>query len=324
MLGDAENLKEKRDEISVPSMMFPRTEEELQRDIEQGKVYRLSDAFFKYAFGRAKSEELFLDLINALVFPDGSGRFTHVTLINSEYISDKRDGKCSRFDILGVLDDGEHVNLEIQVQKEQGYIKRTLCYWSMAYSMQLKKSESYMTAKRTISVSILGFELYKDRLDFWSSSSVRDDKYFTRTCDDLLLIYIEMPKYFRQIKSGLKARSKFERWLFYLSGMEGDEMEAIALEEPKIGEAMELEHIFMQDDIERMRYISRLKDEMDEIARREREEKYRKAAEEKQRLLEETQKRTALHLLAMNVDISKISEITGLAQEEIERIRSGA
>ena len=353
MLVNDEILNEERDDISVPSMMFPRTEEELARDIEKGKIYRLSDAFFKHAFGKPESEKRFLDLINTLVFPDRSERFTHAVFANSEHIPDKYDGKSSRYDILCILDDGEPVNLEVQVQRERDYIKRTLCYWSMIYATQIKKSSSYTAAKRTISVSILGFELYKERPDFWSSSSVRDDKYFTRTCDDLLLIYIEMPKFFRQIKSGLKPGNKLDRWLFYLSGMEGDEMEAVANIEPEIKETMRLEQLYIQDDLERLRYISRLKDEMDEIARREREEKreakikaqekdiktkeeklktmeeqrkameeQRKTMEEQLRLREEAEKRTVLNLFAMNQDTLKISEITGLTPEEVEQIRA--
>ena len=109
----------------------------------------------------------------------------------------------------------------------------------------------------------------------------------------------------------------------------------------------------LADDLERLRYISRLKDEMDEIARREREEKreakikaqekdiktkeeklktmeeqrkameeQRKTMEEQLRLREETEKRTVLNLFAMNQDTLKISEITGLTPEEVEQIRA--
>ena len=48
----------------------PVTEQQIEEDLEQGKIYRLNDRFFKFLFGREERKHLFLDLVNSLVFPD--------------------------------------------------------------------------------------------------------------------------------------------------------------------------------------------------------------------------------------------------------------
>lgn len=46
-----------------------RSREQIDRDVSQGRVYPLADVLFKFLFGRPERSELFLDLLNALMFP---------------------------------------------------------------------------------------------------------------------------------------------------------------------------------------------------------------------------------------------------------------
>ena len=45
----------------------PVTEQQVEEDLEQGKIYRLNDRFFKFLFGREERKHLFLDLVNSLI-----------------------------------------------------------------------------------------------------------------------------------------------------------------------------------------------------------------------------------------------------------------
>ena len=78
----------------------PVTEQQVEEDLEQGKIYRLNDRFFKFLFGREDRKPLFLDLVNAFVFPDGSAGFTDLKYANRELSAVRVEGKnCHRREI---------------------------------------------------------------------------------------------------------------------------------------------------------------------------------------------------------------------------------
>ena len=84
-------------------------EEQVREDLDSGRVYRLNDRFFKFLFGGADRKHLFLDLVNALVFPDGSTGFTGFEYTNRELSSTREDGKSAYLDIVAKMADGSQV-----------------------------------------------------------------------------------------------------------------------------------------------------------------------------------------------------------------------
>ena len=137
-----------------------RSRDQIDQDVSQGQVYPLADVLFKFPFARPERAELFLDLLNALMFPNRERAFTQVAFIDRERSPARALGKGSRLDIVARLDE-EMVNLEVQVRHEPGYLKRTLYYWSLLYSTSLERREKYIDTVRTIS------------RDCWTSSCSR-------------------------------------------------------------------------------------------------------------------------------------------------------
>lgn len=89
----------------VPLLTDRRAEEELNR----GRIYRLNDRFFKFLFGGPERKHLFLDLVNALVFPDGSAGFTGFEYTNTELSAKREDGKNAYLDVVAKMADGSQV-----------------------------------------------------------------------------------------------------------------------------------------------------------------------------------------------------------------------
>ena len=83
-----------------------RSRDQIDRDVSQGRVYPLADVLFKFLFGRPERAELFLDLLNALMFPNGERAFTQVAFIDRERSPVRALGKGSRLDIAARLDGG--------------------------------------------------------------------------------------------------------------------------------------------------------------------------------------------------------------------------
>ena len=127
--------------------------------MSQGRVYPLADVLFKFLFGRPERADLFLDLLNALMFPDGERAFAQIAFIERERSPLRASGKGCRLDLAARLD-GELVNLEVQVRHEPGYQKRSLYYWSLLYSSSLDRRGKYVDTVRTISLNLLDFVLF--------------------------------------------------------------------------------------------------------------------------------------------------------------------
>ena len=82
------------------------TDKQLEEELDKGRVYRLNDRFFKFLFGREDRKILFLDLVNALVFPDGTAGFTGFEYVNRELSATRDEGKSAYLDIAAKMADG--------------------------------------------------------------------------------------------------------------------------------------------------------------------------------------------------------------------------
>ena len=284
-------------DIVLPESV-PRNERELERDLEQGRVYRLNDKFFKFAFGKPERKALFLDLINSIIFPDSESAFTDITFVDREFSPLRSKGKECRLDIVGTLDGGEQINVEVQVRNEGDYEKRSVCNWSIVHFSQFESGMMYVDAKRTITINILAFDLLKGEPGFRNSYSVRNDASGGRLCEDLCIIYLEIPKYRR---AGRKPVNKLERWMAYLAGQEGEEMSKIAEKEPMIGTAIDVEKMFLMDHKQRLAYVLSWKEMMDEGNR---------------------QRRHELEIEKAQAEIKKVQAEKGKAQAEKEKAQA--
>ncbi len=118
------------------------------------------DFVFKKIFGNEKHPNILISFLNAVIKPNDLIKSVQIknTDIEKEHIEDK----YSRLDIKAVTNNGEHINIEIQVKNEYNMIKRSLYYWSKMYEGQLTKGQYYDTLSRTICINILDFKYLKN------------------------------------------------------------------------------------------------------------------------------------------------------------------
>jgi predicted transposase/invertase (TIGR01784 family) len=265
-----------------PYWDVPKNERQLLAEMEQGRVNRLFDVVFKFVMCKDESSSLFLDMANAFVFPNGEREFKKVRFIDREFSPDRMNGKGCRLDAFAVMDEDEKINLEVQFASSRDFLRRVLFYWSSIHSGQLSEGNKYSKIVRTVSVNLLGYEQFRDKRNFRSSFSVRDDESYEKLNDDMLLIFLEIPKFARMTEA---PRNKQESWLAYFSGLGGEEMEKIAEREPMIAEALDREKLFLMDRDKRYAYILGWKYMMEESIR---EQQWKEDAEEAKEQLEQT------------------------------------
>lgn len=113
-------------------------------------------------FGSEKNKDITVVFLNAILARTGRNTIKEVMFINKdvggEYINDKQ----SHLDIVVRAQDGELINIEMQLSNQNNMMKRTLYYWSRLFTDQLQKSNGYSTLLPTITINICDFTLFTD------------------------------------------------------------------------------------------------------------------------------------------------------------------
>ena len=303
----------------------PVTEGQIEADLERGKIYRLNDRFFKFLLGREDRKPLFLDLVNALVFPDGSAGFTGLEYANRELSAVRVEGKDCYLDIVANMADGTQVEVEVQVRNWNDYLQRSAYYLSTLHASQMSLGGSYLDLKRTVSIHILAFSLFAGER-FRREFCLCDVESGEKLSDDLKLIYLEVPKCARYGTP----RNRLEYWLMYLAGMEARKMPEAMVKDPMIGEALNLEKLFLQSREERQRYIVSYKAMRDAMTRDETIRRVARAEGEARGEARGLAKgiadgiaTTARRMLARGVPSEQVADFTGLSPDEVEALRAG-
>ncbi len=287
---------------------------------EKPEKMRLTvDYAFKRVFGRNGNEGILKDFLESILDIE----IKDITIQNPEIPKNMRDSKIGILDVRAEINGKEIIEVEMQVQNQYNIDKRSPIYITKIYSDQLKEGDSYVKVKKVAVINILNFNYYErnsyhsvGRMKFENSKEnekvdmgyILEEQYVT---DDLEMHFIELPK-FR--KKNPDISSKLDQWLWLICG---EEEKINMAKNEKIKEAKsELEKLEMSAE-DRELYELRLKAIRDEINIRESGFIDGKTAGEFQKSLE-----IAQNMLKENMPIEVISKLTGLSQEEIEKLEN--
>jgi predicted transposase/invertase (TIGR01784 family) len=225
------------------------------------RIHRTNDYLFKRIFS---SEEVLLGFLNAVFQPPVGKELVKLTLLDREIDPQHVLDRGARLDILARTEEGTIINIEVQVANEYNIDKRSLYYWSGLYHDQLGEGQKFNDLHRAITINILEFNWFKDDTErYHRTFHIREDNTGELLNDELEIHFLEIVKA-RDLKH--KPKDALESWLAYLNNLEGEVMEAIAVENASIKKAMTLEQAFMQNKQERRIYELREKARLDEIS----------------------------------------------------------
>ena len=224
---------------------------------------RMNDVLFKAVF--AFHPDIALALINAMLERQKTPMFRDLALIDREMDPVEESGKGARLDLVGKdAVTGEKANLEVQVIKQEWFGRRSLYYWARLYN-DLKRGDSYSALARTVTINLLDFVLFdgEEEASHWHSCfGIYDKETGKQLTTDLEMHFIELPKW--HIQKDAAQMDSLERWASYFDRKTTtDELEAIAMQEPMIQEALRAEYVVPQDEINRRAYELREKAERD-------------------------------------------------------------
>ncbi|MFD1361896.1 Rpn family recombination-promoting nuclease/putative transposase [Lentibacillus salinarum] len=133
------------------------------------------DYAFKQLFGNEKNKAITVVFLNAILQKTGRNRIKDIAFINTELGGEYMDDKQSRLDLLVVTDADEWINVEIQFTNQYDMIKRSIYYWSKAYTSPLGKGMAYMELRPVIAINIMNFDLFSETERFHTSYHLYED-----------------------------------------------------------------------------------------------------------------------------------------------------
>ena len=289
-----------------------------------------NDYVFKRIFGHTGNEDITKSFLSSII-PD---KIEKIELdCNPIMDKDLLDDKLGILDIKARLNDNVVCNVEMQICDKKNIEKRLLFYWSKMYSQGIKQGQDYDELKRTIVILISDYNLEKLKKipEYVTKWNIREEKYGKIILTDVLEIYIiELNK----LKNGaVKDNQKLNSWLYFIKSskvvvnknMREEDIEEIkkaqkiledisADEHEKWLAEMRLKYIRDKHAIEDFGYDKGYKSGQSKGIEIGKEQGIEIGSTKKQEEI-------ARNLKKENVDIQFIARVTGLTEEEIEKIK---
>ena len=297
-----------------------------------------SDLAFRAVFGREneKCKKALMALLNDVL----GLNITNLSYANPLNLQNYDEDKKSEMDIEVVTDSGERIDIEIQLLSVPGFANRMIYYGSKLINECLNSGEGYeyMAMKKCKVLSIVDFTLFPHNLRIQNRFRMKELEDNFELSDVLEIIFLEMSKL--DETKPLKEKSPVERWLYFLKYVDDaarEEQIAEILDESEgITMAMEVLKEVSADDQLRTKIRLQEKAENDWKARiyyakqegiakgrAEGEAKGLAEGEAKGRAEGEHEKQLEIARKALTMlDDQTIAQLTGLALEEVARLRT--
>ncbi|MDE6730108.1 MAG: Rpn family recombination-promoting nuclease/putative transposase, partial [Oscillospiraceae bacterium] len=114
------------------------------------------------------------------------------------------------------------INVELQVNSQRYFKKRTLFYWSKLYTSELKSGESYHNLKRTICINILDFNI-TDKKEYHTEIIAADRDTGEQFTDLLSLHFFEL----RKVNAVLDTNDRKAMWMHLIKADTEEELNMI-------------------------------------------------------------------------------------------------
>ncbi len=263
------------------------------------EIDKLNDLFVRYLLGKNGNENMLEDMVNAALSDFNFEEVKDLEIIDPYNLSENIDLKESITDIKAKTKDNQTVIIEIQLQGNRYFIRRSLYYWANSYSSLLNKSENYTKLSPVISINVLDFILFNDIDDFHSCYLLKEIKHNKILTDHCMLHYIELPKFNLN-----NDKEKLSSWIKFFKG----ENMSNLIKENNIFEEVEKR---CQSFIDSDPLINAYR-------KKEWNEYFYK--EELSEAIKEREFSMAKSMKKENIDIELIKKITGLTIDEIKKL----
>ena len=175
-----------------------------------------TDYAFKKVFGSEQSVDILISFLNSVIEFANDKKIIDLEILDPYNVPELKGMKDTFVDVKAKLDDETKVIIEMQVLNHDGFESRILLNATKNYSMQLKKGDNYNLLNPVIALTITDFEMFKCE-KYKSSFKFRDGKDLTLYTDDIELLFIELPKFQKNLQ---ECKNIEDKWLYFIKNSE--------------------------------------------------------------------------------------------------------
>ena len=278
-----------------------------------------TDYGFKRLFGEEPNKDLLLDFLNELL-KDQEGHITEISYLPNEKLPISVGDRKAIFDIYCTNENGEQFIVEMQKAEQKFFKDRTVFYSTFPIQEQARNKNKYwdFELKSVYTIGILDFVFEesapnKYRHDVKLTEQETKDVFYEK----LTYIYLEMPKFNKTEK---ELTSRFEKWMFVLKNLPKLERIPVELKEQiflKLFETAEIAKLKPEEYKQYEASMNAYRDVKNSI-----DTAFEKGLEKGiEKGIEKEKIEIAKEMLKNNEAVDKIIKYTGLAKEEIEKLK---
>lgn len=182
------------------------------------------DIVFKKLFSSAESKDILTDFL-ASVLDVENDSIKDLVVTNADMLPENMEQKYSRLDIVLNMN-GAAVNIEMQVRNVSDFKERALYYWAKLYCRDIKEGETYSTAKQTISINILDFNMF-DCEQAHSVFQLRENTRGELFSDKCRFDFLELKKAETDNSRSIR---RIKRWMRFLNAKSEEEFSMLERE----------------------------------------------------------------------------------------------
>ena len=277
-----------------------------------------SDVTFKKVFGEHK--ELLISFLNAMLPLREENYIVTLEYLSPELVPINPDKKDTIVDVRCKDKDGRQFIVEMQMYWTNAFKKRALLNTCKAYSMPAEKGEKYTELKPVYTLSLVNDIAFPELDEFYHCYKLTHTQNTTYTIDDIMMIFVELPKFSPKSYNEKKMQVL---WLRYLTEINErtQHVDEELINDVNVGKALSLveESAYTDDELYAIdHYWDAVSRERTALA-----EKYEKGRAEGR--VEGAKSRSVeivRTMLAMNMPLDTIAQVTGLSKEEIKSLSS--
>ncbi|MEB3340581.1 Rpn family recombination-promoting nuclease/putative transposase [Okeania sp.] len=196
-----------------------------------------TDFAFKKIFASDKNKNIPISFLNAIIY-DNTNTIKSLTIIDPANPGKIEVSQDSFLDVKALLDNGTTVIIEMQVIHVKAFEKRVVYNLAKAYGNQLGKGEKYPNLRPYLALTITDFVLFPDSSQMINKFRFKEDKLQFNYRDELSLIFLELPKFDKELS---ELETLNDKWIYFLKDAPNLEVIPDSLGEvPEIEEALNI------------------------------------------------------------------------------------
>ncbi len=273
-------------------------------DSKERYINPFTDFGFKKLFGTEFNKELLIDFLNQVL--GDRERVQDLTYLNTENLGNTTTDRKAIFDLYCENKKGEKFIIELQNVKQQYFKDRSIFYSTFPIQSQAPKGKEWdYYLKAVYTIGILNFSFPDKNPDRYLREIQLIDKQTHEVFyDRLTFMYLEMPKF---IMNEEELETQFDKWMFVLKNLHQLQ------DRPRKLQEKVFEKLFNEAE------IAKLKPE-DMKAYEESLKVYRDNYSVLETVKNDTKMEIAKAMKKYGDSIKKISIVTGLTKEQIEKL----